>query len=139
MSVFKVLDQNNGLVITACVGFVKVVDTDKYVLVKNYRGWDIPGGHVENNETLFQTFERELLEETGCNLLPGAIQIAVLESVKREGTGISVFLGYCEIGKFEPNTEIEAIKFVTKREMLELYHGDKEILRKLLKICETLD
>lgn len=42
------------------------------------RGYDIPGGHLENNETPLEAMEREVLEEVGClikNIKPIGCQI----------------------------------------------------------------
>lgn len=42
------------------------------------RGYDIPGGHLENNETALEAMEREVLEEVGClikNIEPVGCQV----------------------------------------------------------------
>lgn len=37
---------------------------NKLLLVNlNHRGWDIPGGHIETNETAVECFKREVMEE----------------------------------------------------------------------------
>lgn len=41
----------------------------KILLVKNpKRGWEFPGGQVENGEDLFQAIKREVFEESGYNV-----------------------------------------------------------------------
>ncbi len=36
---------------------------NQFVLVRNKRGWSIPGGHPKKNETIEESLERELSEE----------------------------------------------------------------------------
>lgn len=39
------------------------------VLTKNGRGWDNPGGHVEEGETVFEALHREIDEEIGGKIV----------------------------------------------------------------------
>jgi 8-oxo-dGTP pyrophosphatase MutT (NUDIX family) len=39
---------------------------DKIVLTRTKRGWEIPGGHIEEGEDLVSCLKRELLEEVGA-------------------------------------------------------------------------
>lgn len=54
----------------------------KFLLVQeakeNCKGkWNLPAGHLEVNETLFDGAKREIFEETGCNVkLTGLLQIS---------------------------------------------------------------
>ncbi len=45
-----------------------ILNGGKIVAIKNKRGWDIPGGHVEENETFDQALRREIAEEAGLEL-----------------------------------------------------------------------
>ena len=46
-----------------------VVDNGKVLLIKHVLGhWDLPKGHVENNETETETAIRELKEETNIDI-----------------------------------------------------------------------
>lgn len=51
--------------------FAFVFSGDKIVVFKHAnekRGFEIPGGHVENGEKLKEAVEREILEEVGCSV-----------------------------------------------------------------------
>ena len=59
-----------------------VIERDgKFLLVQEAkekcRGkWNIPAGHLDSNETIFDGAKREIKEETGCNVeLTGILQI----------------------------------------------------------------
>lgn len=59
-------DEIAGIPITAA--FMFVVAEKRLALVHNARGWDLPGGHVDEGESGLQAARRETLEETGLNL-----------------------------------------------------------------------
>lgn len=66
----------------------------KYLLVqeaqeKCFGKWNIPAGHLDSNETIFEGAKREIYEETGCKVeLTGVLQIA--NKVLSNDTWISV-------------------------------------------------
>jgi 8-oxo-dGTP pyrophosphatase MutT (NUDIX family) len=37
--------------------------------VENLRGWDVPGGHIEDGESLDDALRREMMEECGAQLI----------------------------------------------------------------------
>jgi len=41
----------------------------KVLLLKNDKGWDLPGGHIKQDENMLQGLKREVFEETGLNIL----------------------------------------------------------------------
>jgi 8-oxo-dGTP diphosphatase len=52
---------------TSVLVFIKQGDT--WLMVKNkFRSWEFPGGHKENNETVFETAKREVYEEAGVSI-----------------------------------------------------------------------
>lgn len=132
---FIILPPNEKRRITACVGLVSLQgQPEKFVMIKNKRGWDIPGGHVEGSEKPLEAFARELTEEAACTLLPGASMIAILESISEPTTGIALFRGFCTKNSFVPTDEIESRKFVTADELIKGYFGDKDLLQRLITL-----
>ena len=49
-------------------------DLEKFLVLKHKRGtWELPGGKLEPGETLSGTAKREVFEETGFDIHPGAV------------------------------------------------------------------
>lgn len=54
--------------------FIMAFKDEKVILANVYsRGWDVPGGHIENSETPEEAMQRELFEETGASLLVSSL------------------------------------------------------------------
>ena len=48
---------------------VFIKEESKWLMVKNkFRSWEFPGGHSENNESVFETAKREAFEEAGVDI-----------------------------------------------------------------------
>lgn len=45
-----------------------IFHTSKIVVIQNKRGFDIPGGHIEKNETIDEALRREIKEEANLNI-----------------------------------------------------------------------
>lgn len=77
----------------------------------SHNEYQFPGGHVEKGETLIQTLNREVLEETGIkleidNLLPFACSIGYFKDWPMKGQNRKTEIYYYEISTDEkPNLE----------------------------------
>jgi 8-oxo-dGTP diphosphatase len=69
--------------LVACVGAVVLDDEGRLLLVRRGHAphaglWSLPGGRVEDSETLEQAVRREVLEETGLTVTVGDVVGQVL-------------------------------------------------------------
>jgi len=104
-----------------------IIEKDgKFLLVQEAqekcRGkWNIPAGHLDPNETIFEGAKREVFEECGCNVeLTGVLQIG--NKVLANDTWISVIFATKLINdniKFDKN-EILDVKWFTFEEILSM-------------------
>ncbi len=91
---------------------VLLVNSNNEVLLGySHNDYQFPGGHVEENETLIQAVNREILEETGINLEidslePFACAIGYYKDWPAEGKNRKIEIYYYEIKTDEkPNLE----------------------------------
>lgn len=99
---------------TEVVKRVKVLlinSNNEVLLGYSHNNYQFPGGHVEENETLIQTVNREVLEEAGINLNikslePFACAIGYYNDWPEEGKNRKIEIYYYEVKTDEtPNLE----------------------------------
>lgn len=81
-----------------------------FVRQKGKETWELPGGTHEINETITETAERELFEETGAkkfSLTPIGISSVNIDG--RQSYGLLFYSEVSELGQL-PNSEIEEVK-----------------------------
>lgn len=118
-----------------------VIEKDgKFLLVQEAqetcRGkWNIPAGHLDSNETIFDGAKREIKEETGCNVeLTGILQIG--NKVLKDNVVVSVIFQAKLLDNnitYDPN-EILDVKWFTYEELINM----KEELRSYNGIISSI-
>ena len=100
------------------LGTVKESEYSRVVIVCKYKGkwvfsrkkdkttWEIPGGHIEENENWLDAAKREMFEETGAT----AVEIKPICVYSISKYGLLCFGKINEIGPL-PNFEIEEVQF----------------------------
>ncbi|MDD2870892.1 MAG: NUDIX domain-containing protein [Candidatus Gracilibacteria bacterium] len=119
---------------------VIVFDNDKNVLVVEiHRGFDIPGGHVNNNDLSFiDAVKRETLEEAFVSIKD--IKLSLVVESDYFGTNkndLTYMLFYVAIVNviydFVKNNESFSRKFMKIDEFIDIYQGDKMLIENIIK------
>ena len=126
--------------VTACM--VCVVKDNSILLSKPQRGWGLPGGHLEHNESPQDCAIREVREETNVEILDleliggwKAEKIKEIELNKRYpevSYQLLFFAKPSKINEFIPTEEILERKFVNL-DQIQKYHHDFDKFSEILK------
>ncbi|WP_100012039.1 NUDIX hydrolase [Lentibacillus sediminis] len=122
---------------------------DKLLLVNlNQRGWDIPGGHIDNGETTEECFRREAFEEgyiTGSCSLLGHIIVDHNknpnwdENSPYPKVGYQVFyrMDIDQLHVFQAKYESGERILIKPGEVTEYYHGWNELYQEVLDYASS--
>ena len=126
------------LKLTTVCAFLRVKEEpNKLVIIKNERGYDVPGGHIEHDESPVAALYREIKEEASATLdSPTPCWVLSSDYNLKQTTGILFFKSYCTLNNFQPNQEISERKLLQPEEFLACYHDNKKLMEHLLSNAE---
>lgn len=104
---------------------------DRILAIRNERGWDIPGGHVEPGESTLDALKRELAEEAGASVkrtlpigtlaVPGADKVMLFFAA--DGIVLEAFV---------PANDALGREVIPVDELISRYYGDRNLMRDLI-------
>ncbi|MFH1187239.1 MAG: NUDIX hydrolase [bacterium] len=112
--------------------FLIAFNDDGILCGRNERGWDIPGGHLDEGESSLTALIREIREEGGSTFI-NAIPYAVLTSSSHEKVMLFFAANNFSLVEFTPSEDTFERKIFGADEFLKLYYGDKSLMAKLIE------
>lgn len=104
--------------------FLLAIKGTKILTIKNERGWDIPGGHIEEGEDCIEALIREVQEEAGATFSDPKL-LAIVESDTQGKYKDKVMFIYTtdifELGEFIPSEDAIDREIIEIEEFLKRY------------------
>ena len=117
--------------------FMIAFDGKNILAIKNERGWDIPGGHLNLGENLLTGLRREIKEESGAEFTK-AIPYAVLTTEGVRKKMLFYTTRSFKLGHLDYSEDVLGRDVITKERLINLYYGDKKLLKFLLDEAEKI-
>ncbi len=114
------------------IGFIG----EKIIACRNERGWDIPGGHLEEGEEPLDGLRREAEEEAGISFLIAVpyAKSSVSNKGKYKDKYMVVFVSTsCKLGESTPKSDAFERELLSVPILIERYYGDKDLLKDLIQ------
>lgn len=104
--------------IVAVAGLISNPEGDILLVHSPRRGWEFPGGQVEEGETLMQALEREVREEAGINIYVGQL-VGVYSNIGQPTKVMLDFIGTWASGGLATSNESLQTEWVSHHEALQ--------------------
>lgn len=111
---------------------------NKILFIKNKRGWDIPGGHIEKTDKTHEHAARRELREEACaecgKLTPVGFMISDFYPDRK--TYIIILRSQVtSLSEFKPRHETIKRMLMLPEECIKHYYGNPRLMEKLLKVA----
>lgn len=111
---------------------------NKILFVKNKRGWDIPGGHIEKTDKTHEHAARRELREEACaecgRLRPAGFMISDFYPDRK--TYIIIFkTQVTSLLEFKPRHETIKRRLMLPEECIKHYYGNPMLMEKLIRVA----
>lgn len=120
-------------IVAACA---LVTRPDRRVLLvrTEARGWVVPGGQIEEGESLTDGLQREILEEAGIEARIGAL-VGICSNIKPPTKVILSFLAEWLAGDLRPSEETPEARWMQRSSVLDLvvHEAERDRIRDMLE------
>ncbi len=106
--------------------FLIAIEEDRILAIENDRGWEIPGGHIEQGETHEEALIREVQEEAGASFSDAKL-FSIIGSNNQDKYKDTVMLVYVtnkfKLGEFTTSEDAFNREVIEISEFLKRYTG----------------
>lgn len=106
--------------------FLIALEGTKILAIRNDRGWEVPGGHIEEGETKEEALVREVEEEGGASFSDAKL-LAIIESSNQDKYKDKVMLVYAtnnfKLGEFTPSEDAFEREVIEIEDFLQKHKG----------------
>lgn len=125
----KTLPDSNTITAVFLVGFVG----EKIIAIRNERGWDIPGGHVEQTDLSLEDALKREVDEEANTAFENAKPYAVIQFEGKEKAMLFYVSNNCKLFNFVPKKDSFERELMTIPDFLTNYNWKKSVIELLIK------